>query len=214
MKGERRMRRILGRANSLNVMKVLWACAELGLNFVREDLGGPFGGLDTPAYRALNPNRLVPVLVEPDGWSMWESNAILRYLAATYGKGTALWPDDPRARARADQWMDWQQTAANAALGPAFVQMYRTPPEKRDETVIAKSLARAAEVFRLLEEHLAAQPFVAGEAFSLGDIPIGCHVYRYLHMPIERPDFPALAAYHARLSARPGYAAHVAVGVT
>jgi len=208
------MRRILGRANSINVMKVVWACEELGLDYVREDLGGPFGGLDTPAYRAMNPNRLVPVLVEPDGWLMWESNAILRYLAAAYGSGSALWPDDPRARAHADQWMDWQQTVANAALGPAFVQMYRTPPEKRDEAVIARSLARAAEVFRLLEEHLAARPFVAGYGFSLGDIPVGCHVYRYLHMPIDRPDLPALAAYHARLSARPGYAAHVAVGVT
>lgn len=207
------MRRILGRANSINVMKVVWACEELGLAYAREDFGGPFGGLDTPSFRAMNPNRLVPVLVEPDGWVMWESNAILRYLAAVAAP-TPLWPEEPRARARADQWMDWQQTSANAALGPAFVQMYRTPPERRDETVIARSVARAAEVFAVLEAHLAATPFVAGEAFTLGDIPIGCHVYRYLNMPISRPDFPALAAYHQRLLARPAYAAHVAVPVT
>jgi len=208
------MRRILGRANSINVMKVVWACEELGLDYVREDMGGPFGGLDTPGFAALNPNRLVPVLVEPDGWAMWESNAILRYLAAAYGRGSALWPEEPRARARADQWMDWQQTAANAALGPAFVQLFRTPPERRDEAVIEKSVARAAEVFRILEAHLAATPFVAGESFTLGDIPVGCHVHRYLHMPIARPDLPALAAYHRRLLARAPYAAHVAVPVT
>jgi glutathione S-transferase len=208
------MRRILGRANSINVMKVVWACEELGLPYTREDLGGPFGGLDTPAYRAMNPNALVPVLVEPDGWVMWESNAILRYLAAAHGKGGPLWPDDARARARADQWMDWQQTVANASLAPAFVQMYRTPPEKRDEAVIAKSIARSAETFRVIEAHLAAQPYVAGDAFTLGDIPVGCHVYRYLHLPIDRPDLPALAAYHQRLLARPAYARHVAVPIT
>lgn len=208
------MRRILGRANSINVMKVVWACEELGLDYAREDLGGPFGGLDTPAYRAMNPNVLVPVLVEPDGWTLWESNAILRYLGASYAKGSALWPDDPRARARADQWMDWQQTVANASIGPAFVQMYRTPPEKRDEGVIRKSIARAAETFRVAEAHLAAQPYAAGEAFTLGDIPLACHVYRYLHMPIERPDFPALTAYHQRMLSRPAYARHVALPIT
>jgi glutathione S-transferase len=208
------MRRILGRANSINVMKVVWACEELALPYAREDLGGPFGGLDTEAYRAMNPNALVPVLVEPDGWLLWESNAIVRYLGAAYGQGMPIWPGDARARARADQWMDWQQTVANAALGPAFVQMYRTAAEKRDEAVIAKSIARAAEVFRVLEAHLAAHPFVAGEGFTLGDIPVGAHVHRYLHMPIDRPDFPALAAYHRRLLGRPAYAAHVALPIT
>lgn len=208
------MRRILGRANSINVMKVMWACEELGLAYAREDLGGPFGGLDTPAFRAMNPNALIPVLVEPDGWMMWESNAILRYLGNAYGLGSALWPADARARARADQWIDWQQTVANTGLGPAFAQMYRTPAAQRDQAVIDKSVARAAEVFALLEAHLAARPFVTGEGFTLGDIPIGCHVYRYLHMPITRPDFPALAAYHQRLLARPSYARHVALPIT
>ncbi|WP_291295079.1 glutathione S-transferase family protein [Elioraea sp.] len=208
------MRRILGRANSINVMKVIWACEELGLPYAREDLGGPFGGLDTPAYRAMNPNALIPVLVEPDGWLMWESNAILRYLGTAYGKGGPLWPDDPRARATSDQWMDWQQTVANASLGPAFVQMYRTPAEKRDQAVIDKSIARSAEAFRVIEAHLASQPYVAGDTFTLGDIPVGCHVYRYLHLPIDRPDMPALAAYHERLLRRLAYATHVALPIT
>jgi len=206
------MRRILGRANSINVMKVVWTCEECGLAHVREDLGGPFGGLDTPAFRAMNPNALIPVLVEPDGWTLWESNAIVRYLGVL--AGGALWPEEARTRARAEQWMDWQQTSANAALGPAFVQMYRTPAEMRDPAVIERSIARAAEAFRVLEAHLATHPFVAGEAFTLGDIPAGCHVHRYLNMPIARPDFPALAAYHARLLARPAFAAHIAVPVT
>jgi glutathione S-transferase len=211
--GRSAMRRIWGRTNSINVMKVLWGCAELGVAYERIDAGGAFGGLKTPEYLAKNPNALIPVL-EEDGFVLWESNAILRYLGATAGAGSSLWPDEPRTRAIADQWMDWQQTTGQAALGPAFVQMYRTPPEKRDEAVIARSLARSAETFAILEAHLTNQAFVAGADFTLGDIPIGCLVYRYLHMPIERPDFPALAAYHQRLLARPGYAAHVAVGVS
>ncbi|MDW8443784.1 MAG: glutathione binding-like protein [Acetobacteraceae bacterium] len=145
---------------------------------------------------------------------LWESNAIVRYLGAAYGVDSGLWPTDPRARALADQWMDWQQTTAQTAIGPAFVQMFRTPPDRRDEATIRRSVERAAEVFPVLEAHLARHPYVAGETFTLGDIPVGCAVYRYLHMPIARPDLPALAAYHARLSARPGYLRHVAVGVS
>ena len=207
------MRRIWGRTNSINVMKVLWGCAELGVTYERIDAGGKFGGLKTPEYLAKNPNSLIPVL-EEDGFVLWESNAILRYLGATHANGSPLWPADARSRAIADQWMDWQQTTAQAALGPAFVQMYRTPPEKRDDSVIRRSLERSVETFGILEAHLARHPHVAGEAFTLGDIPIGCVVYRYLHMPIERPDLPALAAYHQRLLARPGYATHIAVGVS
>ncbi|MCS6855096.1 MAG: glutathione S-transferase [Elioraea sp.] len=207
------MRRIWGRTNSINVMKVLWACDELGLAYERIDAGGPFGRLTEPAFLALNPNGLIPVL-EEDGFVLWESNAIVRYLGAAYGVDSGLWPTDPRARALADQWMDWQQTTAQAAIGPAFVQMFRTPPDRRDEATIRRSVERAAEVFPVLEAHLARHPYVAGETFTLGDIPVGCAVYRYLHMPIARPDLPALAAYHARLSARPGYLRHVAVGVS
>jgi glutathione S-transferase len=208
------MRRIWGRANSINVMKVLWGCVELDVAYERIDAGGTFGGLKTPEFLARNPNALIPVLEEEDGFIVWESNAILRYLGAAYGTGLAAWPADVRARATADQWMDWQQTTGQSGLGPAFVQMYRTPPEKRDEAVIRKGLARAVETFGLLEAELARRPFMAGEGFTLADIPIGCIVYRYLHMPIERPDFPALAAYHDRLMGRPGYATHVAVGVS
>ncbi|MFQ3623273.1 MAG: glutathione S-transferase [Acetobacteraceae bacterium] len=207
------MRRLWGRTNSINVMKVLWACEELGLACDRTDAGGPFGGLTTPEFLAKNPNALIPVL-EEDGFVLWESNAILRYLGHMYGTGSGLWPTDPRTRALADQWMDWQQTTGQAAIGPAFVQMYRTPPERRDEGVLRRSVGRAAEVFPVLDAHLARVPFVAGETFTLGDIPIGCLAYRYLHMPIERPALPALAAYHERLSGRPGYARHVAVGVS
>lgn len=208
------MRRIWGRATSINVMKVVWGCEELGLAYERIDCGGAFGGLRTPEFLAKNPNALIPVLEEEDGFIVWESNAILRYLGNAYGADSPIWPEEARARAIADQWMDWQQTTGQSGLGPAFVQMYRTPPEKRDQAVIDKGLARAAETFALLEAELARRPWIAGDRFTLADIPIGCIVYRYLHMPIERPDFPALAAYHLRLLERPGYATHVAVGVS
>jgi len=207
------MRRIWGRTNSINVMKVLWACDELALPYERIDAGGPFGRVKTPEFLAKNPNGLIPVL-EEDGFVLWESNAILRYLGEAYSADSGLWPRDARSRARADQWMDWQQTTAQAAIGPAFVQMYRTPPERRDEATIRRSVERAAEVFPVLEAHLTRHPYVAGEEFTLGDIPVGCAVYRYLHMPIARPDLPALAAYHKRLLARPAYARTVAVGVS
>ncbi len=207
------MRRIWGRTNSINVMKVLWACEELGLSYERIDAGGAFGGLRTPEYLAKNPNGLIPVL-EEDDFVLWESNAILRYLGHRYGAESGLWPNDPRSRALADQWMDWQQTTGQPAIGPAFVQMYRTPAERRDEGVLRRSIERAAEVFPVLDAHLARVPFVAGQSFTLGDIPIGCLVYRYLHMPIDRPTLPALDAYHQRLLGRPGYVQHVAVGVS
>ncbi len=207
------MRRIWGRTNSINVMKVLWACEELALAYERIDAGGPFGRVKDPEFLAMNPNGLIPVL-EEDGFVLWESNAILRYLGEAHGTGSDLWPQEARARALADQWMDWQQTTAQAAMGPAFVQMFRTPPERRDEAVIRRSVERAAEVFPVLESHLARHPFVAGNRFTLGDIPIACAVYRYLHMPIARPELPALAAYHERLLARPGYVRHVAVGLS
>lgn len=207
------MRRIWGRTNSINVMKVLWACEELGLAYERIDAGGPFGRVKEPAFLAMNPNGLIPVL-EEDGFVLWESNAIVRYLGEAHGGESGLWPKEARVRALADQWMDWQQTTAQAAIGPAFVQMFRTPPDRRDEAVIRRSVERAAEVFPVLDAHLRRHPYVVGDTFTLGDIPVGCAVYRYLHMPIARPDLPGLAAYHARLLARPGYVRHVAVGLS
>ncbi len=200
------MRRILGRANSSNVMKVIWLLEELHLPYTREDYGGPFQNTATPEYRALNPNGFVPTLVE-DGFVLWESNAILRYLATG---APALWPTDPRARANIDRWMDWQQTTHNRPGSLVFQGLVRTPPAQRDPAAIATALAELAGVWSLLDQTLAAHPYVAGSAFTLADIPLGIHVHRWFAFPVDRPDLPHLRAWYDRLLARPAYAAHCA----
>ena len=204
------MLRLWGRVNSLNVQKVLWALDELGLAHERIDAGGAFGGLDQPDYARLNPNRRVPVL-EDGAVVVWESNAIVRYLAARYGEGT-LWAADPGQRAPADMWMDWQQTVLQVDLGPLFLGLIRTPPGERDEAALARLAERVASSLGLLEAHLRDRAFVAGASFSMGDIPLGAAVWRWTALPLaERPAFEAIAAWQARLMARPGFRARVAL---
>src|SRR6202140_854311 len=128
---------IWGRSNSVNVQKVLWCCEELPRGYERIDAGGPFGVVSTPRYLNLNPNGLVPT-IEDDGFVLWESNAIVRYLAAKHASGS-VWPSDPHERADADRWMDWQTTTLQPAMGPAFVHLVRFPPEKRDATAVDPS---------------------------------------------------------------------------
>jgi glutathione S-transferase len=198
-----------GRRNSINVQKVAWTLDELGLKYRRIDAGGPFGGLDQPGYGALNPNRRIPVL-EDGAVVVWESNAIVRYLAARYGEGS-LWAADPGARARADMWMDWQQTVLQPDLGPLFVALIRTPPEQRDAAALARLAERVTTSLEALETQLQRQAFVAGEAFSMGDIPVGAAVWRWNALPlVTRPAMPAIAAWQARLMARPGFREQVA----
>lgn len=201
------MLKVWGRANSLNVQKVMWAIAELGLPHERIDAGGAFGGLDTPAYAALNPNRLIPVL-EDGGTVVWESNAIVRYLAARYGTGT-LWPEDPATRAAADRWMDWQLTTLQPALSPVFLGLVRTPPEQRDMAAIGAHAERLGRAMRILDAHLAGRRFVGGDALTMGDIPLGCVYWRYVNLAIDRPGLPNLAAWHERLAAREAYRQNV-----
>ena len=201
------MLKIWGRTSSINVQKVMWTVAELGLAHERVDVGGPFGGLDGPDYAALNPNRLIPVV--QDGTSVvWESNAVVRYLAARYGAG-GLWPEDPARRSLADRWMDWQLTTLQPAIGPIFLGLIRTPPEQRDTALIAASAERLGRVMLILDAHLAEQPFVAGDDLTMGDIPVGCVCWRYANLDIPRPDLPNVAAYRARLESRAGYQAQV-----
>lgn len=194
--------RLLGRLSSINVQKVAWCLDEIGLDYAREEAGGAFGVVNTPAYRALNPNGLVPTLVDGDV-VLWESNAIVRYLAAKHPE-SGLWPVDPAIRADADRWMDWQATNATPALRDAFWQLVRVAPGDRDPALIATSVADSATKARLLDSVLQDRPYVAGDRFTMGDIPVGCHVHRWLAMPIDRPDLPALAAWYGRLRARPG----------
>lgn len=203
------MLKVWGRANSLNVQKVMWAVAELGVAHERIDVGGAFGGLSTPTFVEMNPNRLIPVLEDGDT-VVWESNAIVRYLAARYGAG-GLWPEDPGRRAMADRWMDWQLTTIQPHLSPIFLGLIRTPEAERDMGAIAAHAERLGEAMRILDTHLATRPFVAGDALTMGDIPLGCVWWRYANLAIARPDLPNLEAWHQRLTAREPYRRHVMI---
>lgn len=203
------MLRIWGRRNSINVQKVMWAVGELGLAHERVDAGGAFGGLDGEAYRRLNPNRRVPTLQDGD-FTLWESNAIVRYLAEAYG-AAPFFPADLRRRALAGQWMDWMTTTLLPPMTTAFWGLIRTPPERRDAAAIERALAACGEAFALLDGALEGGAYLLGEALTLGDLPVGCATYRWYAMPIERPVLPALAAYRDRLATRPAFAEHVMI---
>ncbi|HWA80106.1 MAG TPA: glutathione S-transferase [Acetobacteraceae bacterium] len=203
------MRRIWGRTTSSNVMKVLWLLDELGLPYERIDAGGSFGKTDTPEYRAMNPNGLVPTLDE-DGFFLWESNAILRYLCAAHAPQTPFWPAEPRARATIDHWMDWQQTTLNRPMTVVFQGLVRTPPEQRDQAAISAAIRDCIGIWGILEAELSHRPYVGGSAFTLADIPLGVHVHRWLNMEFSRPPFPHLQAWYNRLLERPPYRTHVA----
>ena len=205
------MLKIWGRTNSINVQKVLWCADELGLAYDRIDIGGAFGGNDQPAYRAKNPNGLVPTLEEDDGFTLWESNTIVRYLAAKHGK---LSPGDLRTRADAERWMDWQLTTISRDMATVFWGLVRTPPEKRDMAAIAAAAKTLSGLWARLDQHLKGRRFVAGDQLTMGDIPVGCFVYRWLNLPIERVPLPNLEAWYARLGERQPYRKHVMLPMT
>ena len=197
------MLKIWGRVNSVNVKKALWAAEELGLKYERIDAGMQFGVTKTPDYLRMNPNSLVPT-IEDDGSVLWESHTIVRYLAAKHGMG-GLHPADLRARADAERWMDWAFTFQRA-MRDVFWGLVRTPAEKRDARAIeegrVKSNQLAAEV---LERNLENKAYMTGDAFTMGDIPIGCEVQRWMRVPIERPKLPNVEAWFGRLRARAAY---------
>ena len=196
------MLKIWGRTNSVNVKKALWCAEELGLQYQRIDAGLKFGVVDTPEYRRMNPNGLVPT-IEDDAFVLWESHAIVRYLAAKHGAGS-LWPGDPRQRADADRWMDWAFTF-QAAFRPVFWGLIRTPPEKRDGAAIEDGRLKSGKLLDILDDVLAGRRYVAGESLTMGDIPMGCHVQLWMRLPIDRPRHPHLEAWFARLLERPAY---------
>lgn len=204
------MLRIWGRTNSSNVMKVLWLCDELGLPFERIDAGGAFGKTKEPAYLSMNPNGLVPTIEEEDGFTLWESNSILRYLCATRAPENPLYPSAARARADVERWMDWQISALNAPMTKVFFTYVRIPEPERDWPGTEKARNDAERLWRMLEARLSGQPFVCGEALTLADIALGIYVHRWFALPIERADLPGLRAWYDRLLARPGYTTHVA----
>jgi glutathione S-transferase len=205
------MLKLWGRASSSNVMKILWLAEELGLPTERIDVGGEFGKTKEPFYLAMNPNSRVPTIEEPDGWSLWESNSILRYLVATHAPGHALHPAEPRARADVERWMDWQLATLNAPMSTLFLTFVRTPEAKRDFATAARARNDAEALWTILEAQLTGRDYVAG-AFSLADIALGPYLHRWFAMPVSRPTAPALEAWYARLQDHhPGYARHVAV---
>lgn len=206
------MLKILGRANSINVMKVLWCCEELNLPYERIDVGGAFAFKNQPDYLTLNPNGRVPTIVD-DGFVLWESNVIVRYLSAKHGMGW-LFPKEDRARWEAERWMDWQQTTCGPAMTNMFWGLVRTPPEKRDPAAIEASRKATAEAMNILDKHLATSKYVAGDTFTMADIPLGCMAYRWLAFPVERPNQPHLVAWHDRLKQRPGYKKHLTLPMT
>jgi glutathione S-transferase len=206
------MLRVLGKASSINVRKVLWTCAEIGIAHGREDWGSGFRALDDPAFLALNPNALVPVIVDEHG-ALTESNTICRYLAAKHGRDDLL-PTAPRARAEVERWMDWQATELNAAWRGAFMGLVRRHPDFADPARIAASEAEWNARMRILDARLAATgAFVAGEAFTLADIVLGLSANRWRMTPIAQADLPAVAAWMERMDGRPGFREHCANGV-
>jgi glutathione S-transferase len=202
------MLKIWGRKTSSNVQKVMWAVGEIGLPHERIDVGGPFGKTRDPDYLAMNPNGLVPTLEEEDGFLLWESNSIVRYLAAKH-KSTVLEPADLHARGRAGQWMDWQLSVCDPAIKPVFWGLIRTPPEKRDHAAIEAGKKDATAAMIMVEEQLAKTAYLAGDAFSYGDIPVGIMAYRYRQLVPERPALENFERWYAAISARQAFKDHV-----
>jgi glutathione S-transferase len=199
---------ILGRPSSFNTQKVLWLADELGLIYQHIAVGGSFGGLDTPQFLAMNPHGRVPV-IDDDGTVVWESHAILRYLAARYG-GHQFWSDDPGTRARAEAWMDWVQTTLQPDfLIGVFWAFYRTPEHARNWQTIRTKVARCGRHFRLLDNILSERPYLGGDNLSLADIPAGTALYRYFELDIDRPSVPSVETWYRRLQSRPAYRTRV-----
>ncbi len=195
------MLRIWGRISSINVRKVVWTVQELGLTHQRTDAGGQFGIVMTPQYLALNPNALVP-LIEDDGFSLWESNVIVRYFCAKHSPAR-LYPDDLQQRFDAERWMDWQQTTLNPAGREAFVQLVRRPGGQTDAAKVAESVAATEHLLAMLDAHLARRRFMAGDTLTMADIPIACEIHRWWGLPLARPAYPHLERWYAQMLARP-----------
>ena len=200
------MLKVLGRNNSINVIKVLWCAAELGVQFERTDIGGAFGGNDEPDYLAKNPMGRVPT-VDDDGHILWESQAIVRYLAAKHGVGT-LWPADPGERAKSDLWMDWYTAHLHPPMTNIFWGLVRTPTSDRNMEAIKIAIRDAGILWLILDQHLAGRSYVNGTQLTIGDIPAGAAAFRYYSLVDERPKMPNLDRWFASLAERPCYKTH------
>lgn len=200
------MLKIWGRTNSSNVQKVMWCVGELGLEHDREDAGGPFGRTRDPDMLARNPNARVPT-VEDDGLTLWESNVIVRYLAARHDAG-GLWPEDARDRAEADRWMDWQQTTVAGPVTTVFWGLVRDPGRYSEEE-IAAAASQGAAAWKIADARLGGRDWLAADRFTMADIPLGVVARRWFELVDDRPAMPGLEAWYARLCERPAFARHV-----
>jgi glutathione S-transferase len=202
---------IWGRANSVNVQKILWLCDEICLRYDRIDAGLQFGRNTEPGYLAMNPMGKVPTLVDGD-FVLWESNSILRYLVMQYGGSNPLYPGDPKARASIDRWLDWSLSTLQPAERPVFWGIIRTPEGERDIEKIAADVAKVAEVWKVLDAHLEGRRFIEGEWFTIADIVLGAFAKRWFGLPgIVRPRMPNLERWYAQLATRSGFNRYVDV---
>jgi glutathione S-transferase len=201
------MLKIWGRNTSSNVQKAMWAVGELNLEHERFDVGGNYGKNREPAYLSMNPNGLVPTLQEGD-FILWESNAIVRYLARQYGAGT-LEPFEPKDIGRANQWMDWQLSVVAPAIHAAFWGLIRTPEDKRDMAAIAVSQNKTTDAMKILDAQLGRTEYVAGDKFSMGDIPVGVMAYRFRELCPDRPELKNLERWYASIAQRQAFKDHV-----
>ena len=207
------MLKIWGRSNSVNVQKAMWCIGELGLVHERIEAGMSYGKNNEDWYLEMNPNGRVPV-IDDDGFILWESNAVVRYLSAKHSMGH-LCPDSLQARADCDRWMDWQQTTLGPPMTTAFWNLVRTPPDQRDRAVIDKAVEQSAQTFAILDRHLAGRDYMLGDELSMADIPVGAMVYRWYALPeIEQPNQPNLQAWYERLTTREAFKTHVMLPLT
>jgi glutathione S-transferase len=206
------MLKIWGRTTSSNVQKVLWCCAELGIEYERVDLGGPFGGNQDPGYLAMNPNGLVPTVRDGD-LILWESNTICRYLCTTRS-GERLYPTVPSVRSHVERWMDWQLSSVGPPMGVLLFGLIRTKPEQRDHAAIEAARRKALAAWTIVEDALDDRPYLAGEALSLAEIALGTLVYRWHAFSIERPLLKNLKAWYERLRERPAFRRHIEIPIT
>jgi glutathione S-transferase len=208
------MIKIWGRVNSVNVQKVLWCCDELSLPYERIDAGLHFGRNNEPGYLAMNPNGKVPTLEDGD-FVLWESNAIIRYLAMQYGAQSGLYPAEPRLRASVDRWMDWVLSTLQPVERGVFWGMIRTAPEQRDMAAIQKSADEAGKLWLMVDAHLQGRSFLEADRFTLADIVLGAYCRRFIGLEgIARPETRHLRAWYEGLQSRPAFQRYIAPALT
>jgi glutathione S-transferase len=213
------MLKLWGRKNSSNVKKVMWACAELDVPYGRIDAGLHYGITTTDEFREKNPNGMIPV-IDDDGFILWESNAILRYLCAKHPKAP-FWPTDPKIRASADRWMDWQLTTLGPPIGPAFMQLVRAPQEEWDMKMISTNIPKAALAWTIADRQLGKTKWLTGDDFTVGDIPLAILAYTWFELPLakagleqHRVPMANVDRWYAQLNAMPNFREVVAIGLT